>query len=77
MGKLAVKSGIWVLYEREYGKVTIGPQSKAAMKKPLPLEDYLSPQGRFKGIDTKVVEILKQRIAKNYRRLATEEEASA
>jgi pyruvate ferredoxin oxidoreductase beta subunit len=77
MGKLAVKSGMWVLYEREYGKVTIGPQSKAAMKKPLPLEDYLSPQGRFKGIDIKVVEILKQRIAKNYQRLAAEEEASA
>ena len=77
MGKLAVKSGMWVLYEREYGKVTIGPQSKAAMKKPLPLEEYLSPQGRFKGIDPKIVEILKQRIAKNYKRLATEEEASA
>jgi pyruvate ferredoxin oxidoreductase beta subunit len=77
MGKLAVKTGMWVLYEREYGKVTIGPQSKVAMKKPLPLEDYLSPQGRFKGIDTKVVEILKQRIAKNFKRLAAEEEASA
>jgi pyruvate ferredoxin oxidoreductase beta subunit len=47
------------------------------MKKPLPLEDYLSPQGRFKGIDTKVVEILRQRIAKNFKRLAAEEEATA
>ena len=75
MGKLAVKTGMWVLYEREYGKVTIGAQSKAAMRKPLPLEDYLSPQGRFKGIDTKTVDILKQRIAKNFAKLAAEEAA--
>ena len=76
MGKLAVKSGMWVLYEREYGKLTIGAQSKAAMKKPLPLEDYLKPQGRFKGIDLKTVESLKQRIAKNFAKLTAEEASS-
>ena len=75
MGKLAVKSGMWVLYEREYGKLTIGAQSKAAIKKPVPLEDYLAPQGRFKGIDPKTVEILKQRIARNFAKLAAEEAA--
>ena len=75
IGKLAVKSGMWVLDEREYGKLTIGAQSKAAMKKPVPLEDYLAPQGRFKGIDPKTVEILKQRIAKNLAKLAAEEAA--
>ena len=72
MGKLAVKSGMWVLYEREYGKVTIGAQSKVAMKKPIPLEEYLAPQGRFKGIDPKTVESSNsglQRLAK----LAAEE----
>jgi len=76
MGKLAVKSGMWVLYEREYGKLTIGPQSKVAMKKPVPLEDYLAPQGRFKGIDPKTVDIHKQRIAKNFAKLLAEEAAS-
>ena len=73
MGKLAVKSGIWVLYEREYGKLSISPQSKAAMKKPIPLEEYLAPQGRFKGIDPKTVELLKQHIAKTAKKLAAEE----
>ncbi len=43
------------------------------MKKPLPLEEYLAPQGRFKGIDAKTVEILKQHIAKNVKKLAAEE----
>ena len=67
---------MWVLWEREYGKLTIGAQSKAAMKKPIPLEDCLKPQGRFKGIDPKTVEILRQRIAKNFAKLSAEEAAS-
>ena len=70
MGKLAVKTGMWVLYECEHGKLTISPPSKVAMKKPIPLEEYLSPQGRFKGIDTKTVENLRQQIAENHRQLA-------
>ena len=59
MGRLAVKSGMWILYEREFGKVTINGPSKAAMIKPVPLEDYLSGQGRFKGIDQKAIDALK------------------
>ncbi|MDD1705615.1 MAG: thiamine pyrophosphate-dependent enzyme [Methanoregulaceae archaeon] len=59
MGKLAVKSGMWILYEREFGKVTINGPSKAAMIKPVPLEEYLSGQGRFKGIDRKAFDALK------------------
>lgn len=73
MGKLAVKSGSWVLYEREHGKLTINGPSKAAIKKPIPLEEYLAPQGRFKGIDAKTLDILKQNLAKNLQRLAAEE----
>ena len=72
MGKLAVKSGMWVLYEREYGKLSINPQSKAAIKKPIPLEDYLAPQGRFKGIDAKTLELLRQHLAKNIKKLSAE-----
>jgi pyruvate ferredoxin oxidoreductase beta subunit len=73
IGKLAVKSGIWVLYERENRTLTISPPSRAAMKKPIPLEEYLSPQGRFKGIDGKTVELLRYQIAENHRRLTAEE----
>jgi pyruvate ferredoxin oxidoreductase beta subunit len=69
IGKLAVKSGMWVLYEREKGKLTISAPSKAAFKKTVPLEEYLSLQGRFKGIDPKTVMYLKDRIAENQRRL--------
>src|SRR5512137_2832573 len=34
IGKLAVRSGMWILYERKYGKVTINAVSKAAIRKP-------------------------------------------
>lgn len=73
MGKLAVKSGMWILYEREYGKLTITGPSKAAIKKPAPLEDYLAPQGRFRGIDAKTLDELRQQIARNMKRLSQEE----
>jgi pyruvate ferredoxin oxidoreductase beta subunit len=74
MGKLAVKTGIWVLYEREYGKVTINGPSKAAMIKPLPVEDYLGPQGRFKGISREAVDSLVSLAKRNAKRLSLEEE---
>lgn len=73
IGKLAVNSGIWVLYEREHGKLTISSPSKAAMKKPVPLENYLSLQGRFRGIDAGTVGFLRDQIMENHRRLAAEE----
>ncbi len=64
---------MWILYEREYGKLTINAQSKVAMKKPIALEEYLAPQGRFKGIDEKTIEMLRQHLAKNMKKLLAEE----
>jgi len=75
LGKLAVKSGMWVLYEREHGKLLITPQSKTAMKNPVPLEEYLAPQGRFEGIDAVTIEKLKQNISENMKKLTDEEAA--
>ena len=63
MGKLAVRSGIWILFEREYGKVTINGPSRAALVRPAPLEEYLAGQGRFKGIDQKAIDALKSQAA--------------
>ncbi|MEI7433112.1 MAG: thiamine pyrophosphate-dependent enzyme [Methanomicrobiales archaeon] len=74
MGKLAVKTGMWVLFEREYGKVTINGPSKAAMIKPHPVEEYLGPQGRFKGISKEAVDSLVSLARRNAKRLSQEEE---
>ena len=43
------------------------------MKKPIPLEEYLTPQGRFAGIDPKSLETLKQHLTANLKKLAIEE----
>jgi pyruvate ferredoxin oxidoreductase beta subunit len=72
MGKLAVKTGMWVLYEREYGTLAISAPSKVAMAKPLPLTDYLSAQGRFKGISPEQVQELEGEIARRRERLLRE-----
>jgi pyruvate ferredoxin oxidoreductase beta subunit len=74
MGKRAIRSGMWILYEREFGKVTINSVSRAALKNPLPLEDYLSPQGRFSGIGQREKDILISQARKMAKRLIHEEE---
>ena len=76
VGKLAVKTGIWVLWERENGKFSISGPSRAAVKRPAPLATYLSAQGRFKGIDEKTVAILQAAVDANIRRVAAEEAGS-
>lgn len=74
IGKLAVRTGVWILYEREYGKVTINGPSKAAMTMPAPLESYLSPQGRFKGISNEALAAIRAQISQTQERLRKEEE---
>ena len=73
MGKLAVKTGLWVLYEREHGQLRINPVSKAAMKRPAPLDDYLGAQGRFRGISAEARTVLHASMERNHRRLLAEE----
>lgn len=74
MGKLAVRTGMWILYEREQGKVTINGPSKAAMVKPLPVGEYIRAQGRFKGISAETVARMVDDAAALARRLQKEEE---
>jgi pyruvate ferredoxin oxidoreductase beta subunit len=73
MGKLAVKTGTWILYEREFGKLTINGPSKTAMKKPAPLEDYIRGQGRFKNMSPEIFDLMRQQVEKNIQRLSREE----
>lgn len=72
VGKLAVKSGLWVLWEKEYDKLTISAPSKAAMKRPIPVIDYLKIQGRFKKVDEKLAAQIQANVDKNLRKLEAE-----
>lgn len=74
MGKLAVKTAMWILYEREYGNLKINGVSKTAMKEPLPIEEYLSPQGRFKGISKEAVDLIQLQVKRHIDRLNREVE---
>jgi pyruvate ferredoxin oxidoreductase beta subunit len=71
-GKMAVKSGMWVLWEKEYDKRTISSPSRAAMKKPLPVTEYLRAQGRYRKVDEKTAAVIQAQVDKNLRRMAAE-----
>lgn len=50
MGRLAVETGAWALFEAENGKVEFNLRSKQILDGKVqrkPLEEYLQPQGRF------------------------------
>jgi pyruvate ferredoxin oxidoreductase beta subunit len=54
VGKLAVETGSWILYESENGKRTI----TKAPKKRIPVKEYLNLQGRFSHLtDSQIAEI--------------------
>ncbi len=64
-GKLAVDSGVFPLYEVENGvwKLTRKP------KELKPIGDYFQGQGRFRHLDDKLIEIIQERVNKNWERL--------
>lgn len=66
IGKLAVKTGMWFLYEYENGKVSLSAPSSAALKKPSQVEEYIKLQGRFKGAD---IEGLKREVTLGMERI--------
>ncbi len=53
IGKLAVETGLWILYEAEYGKIRFTGISKAiaeGKKEMRNIRDYLKAQGRFANL---------------------------
>jgi len=72
IGKLAIKTGAWVLYEKDSGKISISLWSKNILDKYLPLEDYLKAQSRFSGISDKDILELKRNMNESVKRLVQE-----
>ncbi|MFW6385008.1 MAG: thiamine pyrophosphate-dependent enzyme [Halodesulfurarchaeum sp.] len=66
VAKLAVASGIWVLYERERGgDYQINQPSKAAFRNPDEVDDYLEAQGRFSTAKDGDVEAMRAQARRN------------
>ena len=68
VGKLAVETGYWPLYEAVDGKITLSRQGRRFIdpEKRKPLEDWLKLQGRFKKIKPEFLEALQYDIDRSW-----------
>ena len=72
VGKLAVWTGAWILYEYENRKLSISQFSKpyADRAKRKPLRQYLGMQGRFSGLTDEDVRELEDEVDRKWRLLS-------
>jgi len=72
VGRLAVETGVFPLYEVENGKYTLNvdlPQLR-------PVEDYLMLQGRFRHLDKEAISKIQERVSKEYYELKNKARSS-
>ena len=62
LARAAVKTGSWILYEYENGKITINAKQKELQ----PLEGYIGKQGRFKHLTPAQKEQMQLDVRENY-----------
>jgi pyruvate ferredoxin oxidoreductase beta subunit len=62
VGRMAVKTGAWILWERVHGALSVSAPSKGPLDHPAPLAEYLEMQGRFRGIPPSLLERLQEEI---------------
>lgn len=72
LGKLAVNTNLWPLFEIENGKTRITRK----VANPKPIEEYLSSQGRFAMADENLATRLTAKANETYRNLETQSEAA-
>jgi pyruvate ferredoxin oxidoreductase alpha subunit len=65
IARLAVQSGMWILYEAEEGRMKLS--FKPAQR--IPVRDYLKAQGRFENLSVQEVEKLQKDVDKAWRSL--------
>lgn len=70
IGKLAVETGMWVLYEIENGKLTVTKE----IKERRPVIEYLKTQGRFKHLQEKDIEKIQEQVDSEFNRIMSRAE---
>ena len=65
IGRLAVETGVFPLYEVTDGKYHITQEIEDLR----PVEEYLRPQGRFRHLTPDLIQTIQQRITKEYDKL--------
>lgn len=71
LGRLAVETGVFPLYEVENGKYRLNFDSS----KLRPVRDYLTPQGRFRHLPKEEIERMQEGVNKEYQKLKRKVEA--
>ena len=72
MARLAVKTGLWILYENENGVITLSKKSKPLVEpsKRLPIIEYVSKQKRFAGISEQTLIEIQEKIDRDWEKIA-------
>jgi pyruvate ferredoxin oxidoreductase beta subunit len=65
MGKLAVQTRIFPLYEVEHGRYRLVPKPPKAK----PVSEYLKRQGRFRHLTEELISRIQQRVDEEFERL--------
>ncbi|MEM1551828.1 MAG: pyruvate synthase subunit PorB [Candidatus Bathyarchaeia archaeon] len=78
IGRLAVQTGIWALYEIEYGRFRLNPPSDRLIDKSKrkPVKEYLAMQDRFRYLTEADIEKIQRWVDEDweyYRKLASNE----
>ncbi|MEM0000777.1 MAG: 3-methyl-2-oxobutanoate dehydrogenase subunit beta [Desulfurococcaceae archaeon] len=68
IAKLAVETGLWILYEYHNGKLVISGPSKPYIDpaKRKPVEDYIRLQGRFRAITSELISEIRKYVEDNW-----------
>ncbi|RLF52336.1 MAG: hypothetical protein DRN11_01315 [Thermoplasmata archaeon] len=69
MARKAVDSGMWTLYEAEYGEIT----NIYKPKKKIPVAEYIKGQGRFRHFTDEMIQELQRWVDRKWKRLYGEE----
>ena len=65
IGRLGVETGVFPLYEVEYGRYKLNVDRP----KLRPVEEYLKPQGRFRHLSDQEIEKIQERVNEQYAKL--------
>ena len=66
MGRLAVETGVFPLFEVENGHYRLSPDMPKKLK---PIKDYFKPQGRFRHLTPDEIDMIQERVTIEFKKL--------
>ncbi len=66
MGRLAVETGVFPLYEVENGQYRVSPDMPKKLK---PIKDYFKSQGRFRHLGEAEIETIQKKVVSEYQKI--------